>query len=140
MRKEVVSLKFNLFIALCVAAFCIVAFTGTQILGSQGKTVEDRVANLEIQVSDLTSRVIQLEKQLATSSAQATSVVPVGKVAWRKLQMSMTKSQVRALLGEPEKIENFGLFEIWQYRSNSQVKFDSKGSVTGWREPEKGTE
>lgn len=128
-------MKFNPFIALGVAAFCIVAFTGTQILGSQGKPIEDRVANLEIQVSDLTSRVIQLEKQLASSSAPATSVVPVGKAAWRKLQKSMTKSQVRALLGEPENITAFGTFEVWRYKSRSEVQFDSNGSVEGWREP-----
>jgi hypothetical protein len=138
MRTEVVSLKFNPFIALVVAAFCIVAFTGTQILGSQGKPVEDRVANLEIQVSELTSRVIQLEKQLASSSAlqaPVTSVVPVGKAAWRKLQKGMTKSQVRALLGEPENIKVFGFFEVWTYRSDSEVQFNSEGSVMGWREP-----
>lgn len=91
-----------------------------------------------MQVSDLNTRVIQLEKQLSAKSNGAQVVnqnIPAGKAAWRKLQKGMNKDQVRAILGEPEDIMMFSSFEVWNYKNYSSVKFDASGYVNGWDEP-----
>ncbi len=52
---------------------------------------------------------------------------------WRQLKKSMSEEQVRALLGEPLKIDG-GAFAFWQYRNGGTVTFyDDK--VYSWEEP-----
>ena len=131
-------MKFKSFLILLIVSVFIVAFTGTQVIGSQDKPVEDRVANLEMQVLDLTSRVLKLEKQLSANSTSQTpvnSAVPAGKAAWRKLQKGITRAQVRTILGEPKDIDMYRTLEVWHYREYSSVTFNSAGYVTGWDEP-----
>ena len=112
----------------------------TPIQASPDNPVVDRVASLERQVLNLTSRVLQLEKQQASQSAKkpvapVISNVPTGKTPWRKLQRGMNKNQVRALLGEPVKINQYGSFEFWHYEKFSKVEFDFDGYVRSWHEP-----
>ena len=124
--------------AIMIMLFCVVVLTGTQIHGLQDKPVEDRVTKLEIQLSDLNSRILQLEQKLSaniTNQSPANSSVPVGKEAWRKLKRRMNKSQVRTILGEPIEIEVSPYNEHWKYRDFSQVEFNEDGYVEGWREP-----
>jgi hypothetical protein len=122
-----------------VVSFCILFIVVTNIWGSEDESVVKRIANLEMQVADLNSRVLQLEKKLEDCTTQHESViqnVPAGKDTWRKLKKKMSKEQVIKLLGEPAKIDNFGSFEVWNYDNYSKVQFDDNGYVTGWHEPE----
>ncbi|MBF0586300.1 hypothetical protein INT08_04720 [Prosthecochloris sp. N3] len=116
----------------------IVTLTAHKLLGAQEKTLEERVSNLEMLVSDLNSRLLQLEKQPSAKSTGGKAPnqnIPAGKVAWRTLQKDMTKAQVREILGEPRNIQMFGSFEIWSYKGSSRVDFDASGYVDGWSEP-----
>jgi hypothetical protein len=67
------------------------------------------------------------------------SSVPAGLSAWRRITKSLSRDQVRAILGEPRKIEG-GTIEIWFYGSSylfgasSSVNFGYDG-VIGWYEP-----
>jgi len=62
--------------------------------------------------------------------------VAPGLRAWRQITKGMTRQQIRALLGEPLKINATGL-EEWYYSDDELgafVWFNSQG-VCGWREP-----
>jgi hypothetical protein len=50
----------------------------------------------------------------------------------------MTMDQVRALIGEPERVEVTGPFTFWNWGSlgGANVRFDNRsGKVDGWSEP-----
>lgn len=120
------------------ASVILVTLTANRLLGAQDKTLAERVSNLEMQVSDLNSRVLQLEKQLSTKSTGGREInqnIPAGKTAWRTLQKGMTKDQVRKILGEPIDIDMYSSFEVWHYKESSHVQFDASGYVDGWNEP-----
>lgn len=132
-------MKSESLIILRVATFYILLMVVTNIWGSEDKSVVKRIANLEMQVLNLNSRVLQLEKKLEDCTTQHKSViqtVPARKDAWRKLKKKMSKEQVKKLLGEPDKIDRFSSFEVWNYKEHSKVEFDDDGYVTGWHEPE----
>jgi hypothetical protein len=61
------------------------------------------------------------------------------KSRWRTLQRGMSRSDVRKLLGEPQKIESGASSEYWYYSASgimgAHVKFDENGRVYGWEEP-----
>lgn len=99
--------------------------------------MSERVANLEMQVSDLQARVMSLEKQISTraTSVQSKQNIPAGKTSWRSLQKGMSKDDVRRIMGEPKKIEVYSGFEYWYYGVFAKVEFDDSGLVTGWTEP-----
>jgi len=62
--------------------------------------------------------------------------VAPGLRAWRQITNGMTRQQIRALLGEPLRINATGL-EEWYYSDDQLgafVWFNSQG-VCGWREP-----
>ena len=59
------------------------------------------------------------------------------KQNWRKLRSGMSKSEVTDLLGEPTRIDNFGIFEDWQYGlgGGASVRFSSEARLDSWHEP-----
>lgn len=65
---------------------------------------------------------------------------PAGLSAWRRIYKGLSRDQVRAILGEPRKIEG-GPIEVWYYGLSalygapSSVKFGFDGTVMGWSEP-----
>lgn len=130
-RVTVIGLLISLILLTVYVVFAIGA-------GTEKVPLEERVANLEMQVSDLQARIIRLEKQTSQSSpTQPASSQKIGhtKAAWRSLQKGMSKSQVRSILGEPRNIDMFSFFEVWQYAGSAAVKFDESGAVEGWHEP-----
>lgn len=71
---------------------------------------------------------------------RAVSSSPAGLSAWRRINKGLSRDQVRAILGEPRKIEG-GPIEVWYYglstlyNAPSNVKFGFDGTVMGWSEP-----
>jgi len=61
---------------------------------------------------------------------------PKVKVKWRQLQKDMTETQVRDILGEPDRVDASGVFYIyWYYGNEGYVMFDKdKNCVSGWKE------
>ena len=53
--------------------------------------------------------------------------------SWRQLKKNMSEEQVRALLGEPAKIDG-GTFAFWHYRNGGAVTFYND-RVDSWTEP-----
>ena len=56
---------------------------------------------------------------------------------WRRLERGMSKPDVRRILGEPTKIDEFGVMTTWYYGHplGGSVTFDSHGSLESWSEP-----
>ena len=109
--------------------------------------LESKVAALEKQVADLTSRLISPDP-----SSQSTAVRGTWKVLanWRThLRVGMTKTQVRELMGEPDKVSVFSASSEWWnygcpvggcspstpwYPSGGKITFEG-GKVESWLEP-----
>lgn len=88
--------------------------------------------NLEKRVAALEDRVTKLEQ---SNSMDVESRPSESKPAnnWRRLENGMTMDQVRSILGEPERVTNFGSLVMWEYGRGS-VNFRNR-KVDGWREP-----
>lgn len=100
---------------------------------ASAQTLEDRVRELE-------RRVEQLEKQVAqpVSAPKPVSGQPDGwrqRENWRSLRRGMTESDVRSLLGEPEKVDTFPSRTLWSYPGLGDARFDRNGRLDGWSEP-----
>ena len=99
-----------------------------------------RVELLELTVSELADRVRQLESLVGSEPSQSRSLPATAKWRdlqnWRRLKRGMKMDEVRALLGEPERVDTLGRLATywrWEYRAN--VEFDERGKVRGWSEP-----
>ena len=123
-----------------IAAALLVFFGGA--LASEGKTqsgvsLDERVHILEEHVATLQQKVARLEQN--ASSAITTDTGYMGntsKTVWRSLKKGMTKSDIRALLGEPGKITTFYGGELWYYPDALGGTVDFTGdTVSGWSEP-----
>lgn len=69
--------------------------------------------------------------QSKTSTNQQKQSSDLG--SWRQLKKSMSEEQVRALLGEPSKVDG-GTFAFWHYKSGGTVTFYND-RVDAWTEP-----
>jgi hypothetical protein len=102
-----------------------------------------RLEALERMMSALDARVRQLEGQVQTSQVSGGAPIQVAPGAWRdrqnwrRLKAGMTMDEVRALLGEPEKVEAGALVHwYWQYPGGPEVYFNSiTQRLMGWTEP-----
>ena len=99
----------------------------------------ERITALEKEVQELKMRLSRLEASPDASEKKPPPAAPSGDVAslsnWKKLKTDMTTSQVRAILGEPIRIDG-GAFVSWHYRNGGQVRFVT-GRVERWSEPRK---
>lgn len=96
---------------------------------------------LERRAADLEARIGDLEQSRTTAKTQAR----FGPVSanwrdiqnWRQLRLKMTMDQVRALLGEPERVEVLGPFTIWRWESaHASVTFaNERDKLESWSEP-----
>ena len=113
-----------------------VAFSAQEI------QADDRVAKLEKRIIELELRVAKLERLLATTQSEPPTQIKPGnyrnKANWRRLQLGMTKAQVKAILGDPprRRVMPPG-FDYWYYPDvlGPHVLFDTSGKLMGWDEP-----
>jgi len=102
-----------------------------------------RIEVLESATVDLQLRVRELEALVKSEPSQDRAVqVSATKwrdlANWRQLRRGMSMDQVRALLGEPERVDAYGeAFTIWSWDSGSaNVRFDgSSDKLSAWSEP-----
>ena len=98
-----------------------------------------RITALEKEVQELKQRLSRLEASPDASEKKPPPAAPSEDVAslsnWKKLKTDMTTSQVRAILGEPIRIDG-GAIVSWHYRNGGQVRFIT-GRVERWTEPRK---
>lgn len=125
-------LRFALLAALAAASFPAVAEGQSTSVDSLNRPV----VLLEGKVADLEQRVRELEAFIKAEPARARQVPASGDwrdlANWRQLRRGMNEDQVRALLGEPDRVEG-GPVTHW-YWTGSNVYFVS-GELGGWSEP-----
>ena len=96
-----------------------------------GKKVVPSFGKLQI-VNDKSSVHSKPPKNLRDSDNDGNG--PGSKSSWRLIKKGMTKNQIKKLLGEPDRINNYVTLENWSYHYSGNVTFDDKG-VIGWSEP-----
>lgn len=97
----------------------------------------DRITQLEKEVLELKLRLTNLEVPPVTTSTRqkpAASTESWKSLAnWRSLKSGMSPDDVRAILGEPSRVEG-GIVTYWTYPSRGEVTF-VRDQVTRWAEP-----
>ena len=95
-----------------------------------------RIELLERANTDLDRRVRELEAVIKSAPSQGQPIPTSTKwrdlANWRQLRQGMKPDQVRALLGEPERVDAGGV-TFWHW-ANAYVSF-MDGKVYGWSEP-----
>lgn len=101
-----------------------------------------RIDLIERRTIELERRVRELEGLLAIEPARTRAVAASSQSQdvqnWRRLRLSMTMDQVRALLGEPERVHVAGPWTFWNWDSlgGANVRFYNRsGEVDAWSEP-----
>ena len=96
----------------------------------------DRINLLENEIRDLKIRISKLEGQPGLTKSKR--VAPSGNGwrsidNWRRLSTKMSPDEVKAILGEPTRI-NGGSVAIWYYPNGGTVTFIDEG-IYSWTEP-----
>jgi hypothetical protein len=98
----------------------------------------DRIDQLEKELLEIKLRLTKLEASQGNTSANQSPVVAgVGSRSlanWRKLQTGMSPSNVRGLIGEPNRIDG-GVVAYWYYENGAYVVF-AREKVLQWIEPQ----
>ena len=105
---------------------------------TQEKPLEERVADLEKDVSALYARVERLEHPKPRAQfvpSHTEQGLSIDKAPWRSLQKGMGKDEIRKVLGEPDRIDQLGTREIWYYTGGGQITLDETGAAVSWSEP-----
>ncbi len=97
----------------------------------------DRIDHLEKEVQELKLRITKIESLLSNPDT-AQEVVTSGDgwksiANWRKLTTGMNPTDVRKILGEPQRVDG-GDIALWHYENEGEVMFIN-GKVKKWREP-----
>jgi len=120
-----------------VKAIAIIGFLSLAVPFSSYANDSDRIYQLEKELQEIKLRLSKLESLLSNPS-KAQEVVASGDgwksvVNWRKLSRGMGPSDVRKILGEPQRVDG-GTFTKWYYQNDGRVVF-YEDKVDGWREP-----
>jgi hypothetical protein len=102
---------------------------------------DDEVLQLRQKMSELEAKIEELEGLLdeciaSREKGAATDYGWQNKMNWRRLEMGMSQTQVRSILGEPTKVIK-GVKTLWYYPNiyGGFVTFDQSGNIVGWNEP-----
>jgi hypothetical protein len=90
-----------------------------------------RIGQLEKEVQSLKFRLSAIEAALGSTSKPGT--VAKSLSVWRQLKKDQSPDQVRAILGEPDRISGAS-FMNWHYPNDGEVTFN-RDKVYGWNEP-----
>jgi len=120
-----------------IKAIIVSAFLSLGLASSSHAQDGDRITQLEKEVQELKLRLSKLESLVGNQSKfqePVTSGEPWKAIAnWRKLTVGMSTSDVRTILGEPQRIDG-GAFQAWSYENHGIVSF-AEGKVRSWNEP-----
>lgn len=96
-----------------------------------------RIDSLQRRTADLEQRVRALEALIKAEPSRAQPVPESAKwqdlANWRRLRRGMNMDEVRALLGEPGRV-NAGRTTWWFWETLTYVYFEN-GKLDGWLEP-----
>jgi hypothetical protein len=126
-----------IFRAILLATFA--ALSVPALAAAQQATTDSllrRIDLLERRANDLEQRVRELEALIRRepSADRQVQVSPNWRdiLNWRRLRQGMTPDQVRALLGEPERVDA-GVITFWHW--NEANAYFMGGKLEGWSEP-----
>ena len=97
----------------------------------------DRITQLEKEVQELKTRLSTLESPLNKAVIQKSTVTSEGwknLANWRSLKKGSNYDEVRAILGEPERISVSGSLNDWFYSNRGNATFVND-TLNGWNEP-----
>ena len=97
----------------------------------------DRITQLEKEVQELKNRLTTLESPVNKAIVQKSTVMSDGWKSlanWRLLKKGSSFNEVRATLGEPEKVRASGSLTFWSYSNRGEVTF-YEDRLDGWKEP-----
>ena len=127
-------------LALLVAALTPAALAGQQ---QSSDSLVHRIVLLENTVAGLEQRVRELEALIKGEPSRPQPVAASTKwrdiANWRQLRPGMTTAQVRAVLGEPDRVSAIGSHTNWTWGDppkSAYVSFDDD-KLEGWYEPRK---
>lgn len=126
---------FRAFLLATLAALSVPAFAAAQ---EATDSLIRRIDLLERRTIDLEQRVRDLKALVGRAPSLDRQVPPSPNWRdisnWRQLRQGMTPDQVRALLGEPERV-NAGGFTFWHW--NEAHVYFLRGKLEGWSEPKR---
>ena len=96
----------------------------------------DRITQLEKEVQELKNRLTTLESPVNKAIVKKSTVTSDGwknLVNWRSLKKGMSFDEVRAILGEPGRIQG-GTLTNWTYPDRASVTFYND-RLDSWTEP-----
>jgi hypothetical protein len=107
---------------------------------SSAESLLRRIDLLERRTADLEQRVRELEAVIKLEPSRDQPVPGSANwrdlANWRRLRRGMTMDQVRALLGEPERVNaSINTYWYWGPPNYAEVYFDHQGKLAGWSEP-----
>ena len=126
----------------------LVAIVALVVAPTSATAQQTDVTALLARLEQLEQTVRVLEQRIAVLEAEAPAP-PVGQAQpatspgswrelanWRQLELGMTMDQVRALLGEPDRVEGGGItWWYWgEFSEGGSVTFITR-QVSGWSEP-----
>ena len=95
---------------------------------ASAQSLDDRVRELERCVE-------QLEKQVAQPTSPVGAPKPLSRQNWRSLKREMTETDVRSILGEPDRVNVTASLLRWEYPEGGYALFDRDGRLRAWSEP-----
>lgn len=116
----------------------IIGFLSLAVVLNAYANDNDRIEQLEKEMQETKLRLQKLESLLSKPS-NAQEPVTSGEgwksvTNWRKLNTQMGDSDVRNLLGEPQRVDG-GTIAHWYYQNRGEVTF-YRGKVDSWTEPD----
>ncbi len=117
----------------------VIAFIAMVLTMNAGAQTTDRTAQLEKEIEAIKQRLNKLESVQGISTAGPQPVAAAtgsgyrSLASWRQLKNDMSPSDVRALLGEPVRINGGGVAR-WYYQNGGELVFISD-KLTQWKEP-----
>ena len=121
-----------------IKTITIIGFLSMFIAFNSYADDSDRIDQLEKEVQELKLRISKLESLLVNPGAAQEVVTPgdgwKSIANWRKLTTGMAPSDVRKILGEPQRVDG-GALAVWYYQSDGAVFFFGE-EVYRWKEPQ----
>ncbi|MCX6640426.1 MAG: hypothetical protein NTW14_08105 [bacterium] len=129
-----------------IAVVLLMGEASISCLQAEEIPIEKRVAVLESKVLYLEQQINDLKAQIGNMAERKTSPNnPTHRGIWKnqanwryELKKGMTKQEVLALMGEPDKVDVYSLIgDKWHYGypSGGTISFSASGYVDMWSEP-----